>query len=61
MQLDLVDRGNNAGGVDQNHQVLGLEITDSDGPDPALIAQVSEGLEGVDELVPAWACGQWIR
>ncbi len=29
----------------------GLEIADSDGPDPALIAQVGERLKGVDELV----------
>ncbi len=51
MQLDLVDRRNDAGGINQDREVLGLEIADSDGPDPALIAQVSEGLEGVDELV----------
>ena len=51
MQFDLVDRRNDAGGVDENGQVLGLEIADSDGPDPALVAQSGESLEGLDIFV----------
>jgi hypothetical protein len=46
MQLDLVDRRNDAGGIDENGEVLGLEIADSDGPDSALVAQIGESLEG---------------
>jgi hypothetical protein len=51
MQLDLVDCRNDAGGIDENGEVLGLEIADSDGADPALVAQMGEGLEGVHKLV----------
>src|ERR1700727_1516700 len=51
MQLDLVDCGHDPGGVDQRIDVLRLKIADPDGPDPALVAQMGERLEGVDELV----------
>jgi hypothetical protein len=60
MQLDLVDGRNDAGGIDEDREVLGLEVADSDGPDPTLIAQVRERLEGVDELAGA-GCGQWTK
>jgi hypothetical protein len=33
MQLDLVDRGNDAGGIDEDGEVLGLDIADADGSD----------------------------
>jgi hypothetical protein len=51
MQLDLVDGGHDAGGVDDHVEVLGFEIAHSDRADPALVAKVGEGLEGLDELV----------
>src|SRR5271165_2794951 len=51
MQLDLVDGRNNPGGIDEDTEVLGFEIAHPNGPDPALIAQVSERLEGIDEFV----------
>src|SRR5579875_2808945 len=36
--------------------MLRFEIADPDRPDPALVAKVRDGLEGVDELA---RCGQW--
>src|SRR5205807_9446122 len=51
MQFDLVDRRHDAYAIDENREVLGLEIADADGPDTALVAQVGEGLEGIDELI----------
>ena len=51
MQLDLVDRRDDSGRVDQGLQVFGLEVADADGADAALVTQVGEGLERVDEGV----------
>jgi len=51
MQFNLVDRRDDAGGVDENGEVLGLEIADSDGPDSALVAQSGESLEGLHVFV----------
>ena len=52
MQLDLVHGRHDSGGVHQNSQMLRLEVADTDRPDAALVAQVCERLEGLDEGVP---------
>ncbi|OEI69057.1 hypothetical protein Cus16_0887 [Curtobacterium sp. ER1/6] len=49
VQLDLVHRGRDTGGVDDRLQVLGREVRDADRADLAAVPEVHEGLPRVDE------------
>ena len=53
VHLDLVDRGHDAGVLQQLVEVVGHEVGDADGPHAAVLEQLLEGAVGLDRQVEA--------